>query len=141
MRGETRAKVKARGIYRKEFLKRRDEGKCFRCGGQFSPSHRCPKRSLRVVILGEDEEEEPDDPMVELDKKQMELFAFSAGGLTQPRTMKLHGQIGEKQLLILIDSGASHNFIGKDLVEALGLPKVLLGEFGRWTENENQGAL
>ncbi|KOM58401.1 hypothetical protein LR48_Vigan11g143500 [Vigna angularis] len=38
--------------------------------------------------------------------------------------MKLHGQLGTKQVLILIDSGASHNFIKRELVEELALPVV-----------------
>ena len=34
-----------------EYLKRREEGRCFHCGGAFGPGHRCPEKSLRVVIL------------------------------------------------------------------------------------------
>lgn len=104
-----------------EFVKRREEGRCFRCGGPFGPGHRCPERSLLMTILAEDEEDEEEEEESELDQMQMELSAFSAGGLTQPKTMKLHERIGEKQVLILIDSGASHNFISNDLVKELGL--------------------
>lgn len=68
-----------RNLSYQEFIKRRDEGNCFRCGGQFGHGHQCPERSLRVVILGEDEEEEPDYVVEELDQNQMELSAFSAG--------------------------------------------------------------
>ncbi|XP_052723768.1 uncharacterized protein LOC128193723 [Vigna angularis] len=106
-----------------EYVKRREEGKCFRCGGPFGPGHRCPERGLRMLILAEDEEPGGEEE-VEVELEQMELSALSAGGLTQPRTMKLHGQIGTKQVLILIDSGASHNFISRDLVEELALPVV-----------------
>ncbi|KOM49767.1 hypothetical protein LR48_Vigan08g059400 [Vigna angularis] len=106
-----------------EYVKRREEGRCFRCGGPFGPGHRCPERGLRMLILAEDEEPGGEEE-VEVELEQMELSAFSAGGLTQPRTMKLHGQIGTKQVLILIDSGASHNFISRELVEGLALPVV-----------------
>lgn len=100
-----------------EFLKRREEGRCFGCGGPFSLGHHCPERSLRMVILVEDEDEEMEGVETELDQKPMELSTFLARGLTQPRTMKLHGQIGGRTVLILIDSGANHNFIGKGLVK------------------------
>lgn len=47
--------------------------------GPFSLGHRCPERSLRVVILGEDEEEEGDEEKSteEMAQKQMELSSFS----------------------------------------------------------------
>ncbi|KOM41166.1 hypothetical protein LR48_Vigan04g136400 [Vigna angularis] len=73
-----------------EYVKRRLEGRCFRCGGPFGPGHHCPERSLQMLILAEDEESSREEE-AETELDQMELSAFSAGGLTQPRTMKLHG--------------------------------------------------
>ena len=67
-----------------------------------------------------DEEEE------EREYRQMDLSIFSAGGLTQPHTMKLQGTIKNSQTMVLIDSGASHNFISTELVKQLGLRAVKL---------------
>lgn len=39
-----------------EFLKTKEEGRCFRCGGPFGPGHHCPEKSLSVIILTEDEQ-------------------------------------------------------------------------------------
>lgn len=109
-----------------EFVKRRDEGRCFQCGLAFGPGHRCPEKSLRVVILVMDEQlndegeiisMEPREEDEEIEKAEpeaicqwLDLSLCSAGGLTQPQTM-----------VILIDSGASHNFISTKLVQRLGL--------------------
>lgn len=137
-----------------EFVKRRDEGKCYQCGLPFGTGHRCPEKNLRVIILAEDEtgtdagdiirmetEEFPGDESgeaasdVELELKGMELSMCSAGGLTQPQTMKLRGKVLQQAVMILIDSGASHNFISSKLVKSLGLQvestkpyKVKLGD-------------
>ncbi|WVZ14135.1 hypothetical protein V8G54_011701 [Vigna mungo] len=104
-----------------EYVKRREEGRCFRCGGQFSPGHRCPERSLRVTILGEDEEEDLGETKKELENERLELSPLSTGGMTQPRTMKLQGSLGDRVVLIMVDNGANHSFISKALVEELQL--------------------
>ncbi|WVZ12616.1 hypothetical protein V8G54_017146 [Vigna mungo] len=102
-----------------EYLKRREEGRCFRCGGPFGPGHRCPERGLKMLIVVEEEEEAEGDEVKETNLAKMELSALSAGGLTTPKTMKLRGHIGHREVLVLIDSGASHNFIDRRVVEEL----------------------
>lgn len=93
-----------RNIPYPEFLKRRKEGRCFQCGGSFAPGHPCLEKSLRVLILVEDEEDEVTEGM-DQDAKPMELLACSTKGLTPPKTMKLTGRIRERRVVVLIDSG------------------------------------
>ncbi|WVY92357.1 hypothetical protein V8G54_031445 [Vigna mungo] len=73
-------------------------------------SHQCPERSLKMMMMAEDEEEDGIEAETELAQMQRELSAFSAGGLTQPKRMKLQGEIEGKRALIWIDSVASHKF-------------------------------
>ncbi|BAU00973.1 hypothetical protein VIGAN_11011900 [Vigna angularis var. angularis] len=122
--GEGRGRV-VRNLPYSEFLKRRAEGRCFQCGGAFAPGHRCAERSLRVLLLAEDEEEESTEHSVE-EAQTMELSACSAEGLTPPKTMKLTGVIGERKVVVLIDSGASHNFVSRRAVEELKLPVMAI---------------
>ncbi|KOM56053.1 hypothetical protein LR48_Vigan10g194500 [Vigna angularis] len=107
-----------------EFLKRKEEGRCFRCGGPFAPGHRCTEKSLRVLLLAEDEEEDECEEVGSIEEKPMELSACSVEGLTTPKTLKLRGRIGEREVVVLVDSGASHNYISRKLVEELELPTI-----------------
>jgi len=119
-----------------EYVRRREEGRCFHCGGAYGPGHRCPEKYLRAIICVKDEgvpaevnqgilgqiEESLEDEEEERECQQMNLSIFSIGGLTQPNTMKLQGKVKGRIALVLINSGASHNFISAELVSQLGLP-------------------
>ncbi|KOM33114.1 hypothetical protein LR48_Vigan01g267000 [Vigna angularis] len=88
-----------------EYLKRREEGPCFHCGGPYSPGHRCAERSLKVMILGADDDEaEGAEAEEEAEQRCMELSVYSAGGISQSNTMKLSGWIRDRRVVVLIDS-------------------------------------
>lgn len=44
-----------RNLPYQEYVKRREEGCCFQCGLAFGLCHKCLEKSLRIVILAEDE--------------------------------------------------------------------------------------
>lgn len=54
----------------------------------------------------------------------------SVVGLTTPQTMKLRGVILGAEVVVLIDPGASHNFISSTTVEKLKIPVTSTKEFG-----------
>jgi len=98
-----------------EYVSRREEGRCFHCGGAYSYGHRCPNKHHRVIIHGKNEEDDEGNEQQGQDceekeaeegnrESSMNLSVLSAGRLTPPQTM------------VLIDSGASHNFILATLV-------------------------
>ena len=96
-----------------------------------------------MLIAGEDEDFEPD-----LDSKDdddlasqlttttnnhltlMKLSMFSLGGITAPCTMKLRGHISDIEVIVMVDSGASHYFINYTTVDKLGMPVTYAGIFG-----------
>lgn len=120
-----------RSIRNDEMAERRAKGLCFKCGGKYHPTlHKCPERALRVLILGEgealnDEGEimameavQPDsEEEIEVECKSMGVL----GSMGEHRTMKIEGKIENVDVLVLIDSGASHNFISPQVTTALGL--------------------
>ncbi|KZV44379.1 hypothetical protein F511_18075 [Dorcoceras hygrometricum] len=52
---------------------------------------------------------------------EVELPLFSISGVTQPQTMKMRGMINNKEVIVMVDSGASHNFVSRQLVQQMGL--------------------
>ncbi|PNX92555.1 retrotransposon-related protein, partial [Trifolium pratense] len=122
-----------RSIPNDEVEERRAKGLCFKCGGKFHPTlHKCPERSMRVLILGEGEEVNEDGEIVclkatEIEGDEEEIEAECKllgvlGSMGEYHTMKICGKIAGIEVVVLIDSGASHNFISPDVTTALGLP-------------------
>lgn len=105
---------------------RRANGLCFSCGEKYVPGHQCAlqqpaqvKAMQQVEILsdeildaitkGEDTDEE--QPM------RVSLHALS--GTDHCNSIRLRALVGNKVILILIDSGSSHSFIDSALLDKL----------------------
>nr|GEV04413.1 Ty3/gypsy retrotransposon protein [Tanacetum cinerariifolium] len=99
-----------------EFADKRAKGICFRCDEKFGPGHRCPGKTLQVLLVGDEDEieeefDEKSDEHVHLD--MVEVSLNSVMGFTSPHTMKIQGIIGDEDMVVLIDSGATHKFLSK----------------------------
>lgn len=60
-----------RSITRTEWEERRKKGLCFHCGLQYRPTHKCVEGQLRVLLLGDEEE----DNAIEDQFRLMESYA------------------------------------------------------------------
>lgn len=58
------------------------------------------------------------------------LSINSIVGLTNPKTLKLVGQIGGGEVVVMVDPGATHNFISLRAVEKLKIPVTESAGFG-----------
>lgn len=124
----------------RELQYKRDKGFCFRCDDKWSVGHRCRKKELSVLLSQEeDENEETDQEWDEAFKDvieevrvipQAEISLNSVMGITSPKTMKLRGSINGNKVVVMIDPGATHNFISLDAVKALGLQLTSSKSFG-----------
>lgn len=63
-------------------------------------------------------------------EEQIELAAHSVAGISPYRTFKVVGDISGHEVRVLIDSGASHNFISDALVEKFNISVCPTKNFG-----------
>lgn len=91
-----------------------------------------PRRQFEGVNSCKDEEDKGDGENlnnikddygdgIEGTLQLMELPLYSVGGIMQPNTMKLMGEIEGVLVKVMIDSSASHNFIFANLASDLTL--------------------
>ncbi|GAU45110.1 hypothetical protein TSUD_183180 [Trifolium subterraneum] len=138
-RGDTQAQYdKRRGVPRdrgfthlshNELMERKRKGLCFKCGGAFHPMHQCPYKHLRVLVMEDDDEEGQEGKLLAVEvgeedeevEGEMSLMSFQQLGQEniKPQSIRLKGNIHGMPVLILIDSGATHNFISYPLVHKM----------------------
>lgn len=94
--------------------------------------HRCKKRELSVLLIEEEDEdgtdysgsEPPMSPTLEPNNESSnhpEVSLNSVIGLSNPKTMKMCGSVKGKDVVVMINPGATHNFISLEFVEELGI--------------------
>ena len=105
-----------------EMQKRRAQGLCFSCNERFTPGHKCQGPRL-LLIEGHDDVHDAEE---EVDDKEDELGVsiHALTGWASPRTMRVAATIKSHQLMVLIDSGSTHNFLSDKVARTLRLPVV-----------------
>ena len=64
------------------------------------------------------------------DKPIIELSTNYVVGLTNPITMEVKGKIKDETVIVLLDCGATLNFISEKLVHSLNLPTRDTSDYG-----------
>ncbi|GAU50456.1 hypothetical protein TSUD_373220 [Trifolium subterraneum] len=113
-----------------ELMERKKKGLCFKCGGPFHPTHQCPDKHLRVLVVDDECEEDGEAKVLAVeieegeDEEQGEISMLDLHHIAHEnhQTMKFQGTIKGVEVLILVDSGASHNFISQSLVHHMDWP-------------------
>ncbi|XP_020229533.1 uncharacterized protein LOC109810472 [Cajanus cajan] len=105
-----------------QMVERRQKGLCFKCGGLFHPKHLCPDKQLRIMLTKDDKgsSEAHETETSEKEGGVMHLQSLEEMKSTQPHTLKLQGTVKGVPILLLVDSGAIHNFMSRRLAEKMG---------------------
>ena len=105
---------------------KRAKGLCYKCNSKWTRGHKCEENKLFIIEdCGEEEGEEGEEDMVQLspiedDEEECPTLSIHAlAGISTPQTLKVEGYIKKEKVIILIDSGSTHNFINKKLADQL----------------------
>eukprot|EP00253_Pinus_taeda_P024023 PITA_24023 len=99
---------------------KRAKGLGYSCDSKYTKGHKCVEKKLFYIDCEEEEEKEKERSKEEdilqeqsLDKEEMNptISCNALAGITTPQTIKIEGQIKKKKVIVLIDSGSTHNFI------------------------------
>ncbi|KAL4567338.1 hypothetical protein LXL04_022921 [Taraxacum kok-saghyz] len=120
-----------RRLSEKELQEKKDRGLCFKCDEKWKVGHQCKRKELSIILAldEEDEVEEEPEPVID-DEPKTEVCLNSVLGIVKPKTLKLTGRIQQADVVVMVDPGATHNFVSLALVERLGLPIANTGGFG-----------
>jgi hypothetical protein len=96
---------------------RKAKGLCFNCDNKYSKGHKCGEKKLFYIDCEEEEEQEQEpsqDENVEaisFEELTPTISCNALAGISTPQTLKIEGYIKKKKVIVLIDSGSTHNFI------------------------------
>ncbi|TYK28432.1 ty3-gypsy retrotransposon protein [Cucumis melo var. makuwa] len=116
MKGGSRCEHPFRRWTDSELQARKDKGLCYRCDKPFSKGHHYKNKKLRLCVVVDDlddaemEEIVNEGAMVEV-SPVVELSLNSVVGLTMQGTFKIKGRVEDREIVVMIDCGATHNFI------------------------------
>ncbi|KAK0607764.1 hypothetical protein LWI29_020190 [Acer saccharum] len=83
--------------------------------------------NCRILLAAEESDQEDEvNPIEVFGQGQLlgsvDVSLNSLMGFTSSTTMTLKGMLGSREIIVLVDSGASHSFISTKVVTELGLP-------------------
>jgi hypothetical protein len=100
------------------------KGLCYNCDDKYFPGHNCKEQNIFMAISEDISEEDVETPLVSespettditppSDPPEVEpvISLNSLTGFSTPQTLKLIVYIKHKKVIILVDSGSTHNFI------------------------------
>lgn len=117
------------GSHRREnktFNEKRAKGLCFKCNEKWSKGHECKKKQLFALegdgedLKSDQEGEEESDGEQEKEEEELQISLNAITGSVSFRTMRVRGNVKKRLMMILIDSGSTHNFLSPEIVKRTG---------------------
>jgi hypothetical protein len=114
---------------------RKAKALCFNCDRKSSKGHKCGEKKLFYIDCEEEEEQEQepsqDENVEAISSEELTptISCNALAGISTPQNLKIEGYIKKKKLIVLIDSGNTHNFIHYKLAKDLNCFVYLAPKF------------
>lgn len=103
---------------------RRTKGLCYSCPERYRVGHKCKRRHIFLIEVGEKEvtgTQIEQGQGTEAETEELtEISLHAISGTLGNSTMKVEGEVNNKRLQLLIDSGSTHNFLDESMTDKLG---------------------
>ncbi|RLN11703.1 hypothetical protein C2845_PM09G18080 [Panicum miliaceum] len=114
---------------------RKANGLCMYCGDKFDKVHAttCSKRpqaQVNALVINDLDQSLSDEVLTQLEvedalHEEFEQLSLNAlAGTAEGEVLKIRAQVQNKVMLILLDSGSSHNFINSSFLTTVGISSV-----------------
>ncbi|XP_058733199.1 uncharacterized protein LOC131604800 [Vicia villosa] len=130
-------KVPIRKLTQAQLQERRAQGLCFNCDEKFFTGHKCS--TSRFFILVADDDMNSDLPNVEEQPEvniepdfvdtYFQLSPQAVTGQFSPQTLKFKGSIAGLSVMVLVDTGSTHNIMQPRIAHHLNLTTTPINQF------------
>jgi hypothetical protein len=116
--------LKIQKLTKVEMDERQLKGLCYNCDDKYFPGHKCTEQNIFMAISEDILEEDVETPVVSESPEITDMTPPSnppevepvislnaLTGFSTPQTLKLISYIKHQKVIILVDSGSTHNFI------------------------------
>jgi len=100
---------------------RRQQGLCYNCDEQYTRGHKCPRLFYLEVTDFEEEDTAAQEDQTQQEEQPPLISLHAIAGFTTNDTMKVQVRIGETELIALLDSGSTSNFVSMEAAQQIGL--------------------
>jgi hypothetical protein len=124
------APLKIQKLTRDEMVERQLKGLCYNCDDKYFPGHKCKEQNIFMAISEEISKEDEETLSVSESPESSDITPPSyppevesvislnaLTGFSTPQTLKLIGYIKHRKVIILVDSGITHNFIHRHIAQ------------------------
>jgi hypothetical protein len=122
--------IKIQKLTRAEMVEHQLKGLCYNCDDKYFMRHKCKEQNIFMAISEDVSEEDVEAPLVHVSPKPTDITPPSDPsdvepvislnsliGFSAPQTLELIGYIKHRKVIILVDSGSTHNFIHRCIAQ------------------------